>query len=283
MNKGWNIAAVSALLLFAALPLVLSLGYAILYSFGFVGALSNGFTLEHWQKLFADSSTLTSFFYSAAIAFVTVALSVSLALFIALKYGEAFRKGALSSIIYLPLAFPAMVSAFVAFQALSKAGALSRISYQLGLTGSIDAFPDLVNDAWGIGIITAHLFLCAPFFVLLFINRIQTERVKEYLQLAESLGAARQQALRRIAIPLLIKKTVPNILLYFIFIFGSYEIPILLGRSNPEMVSVLAVRKLQKFNLFDIPQGYAIAILYTVITLTLLVFALQKQKSAHDS
>ena len=48
------------------------------------------------------------------------------------------------------------------------------------------------------------------------------------------------------------------------------------------MVSVLAVRKLQKFNLFDIPQGYAIAILYTAITLTLLVFALQKQTAAHD-
>ncbi len=283
MSKGWNIAAVSALLLFAALPLVLSLGYAILYSFGFVGALSTGFTLEHWQKLLADSSTMTSFFYSAVIAFVTVALSVSIALFIALKYGDAFRKGVLSSVIYLPLAFPAMVSAFVAFQALSKAGALSRISYGLGLTRTIDAFPDLVNDSWGIGIITAHLFLCVPFFLLLFINRIQTERVKEYLQLAESLGAARQQALQRIAIPLLLKKTVPNILLYFIFIFGSYEIPILLGRSSPEMVSVLAVRKLQKFNLFDIPQGYAIAILYTAITLTLLVFALQKQTAAHDS
>ena len=164
MNKGWNIAAVSALLLFAALPLVLSLGYAILYSFGFVGALSTGFTLEHWQKLLADSSTMTSFFYSAVIAFVTVVLSVSLALLIALKYGDVFRKGVLSSIIYLPLAFPAMVSAFVAFQALSKAGALSRISYGLGLTKSIDGFPDLVNDSWGIGIITAHLFLCVPFF-----------------------------------------------------------------------------------------------------------------------
>jgi putative spermidine/putrescine transport system permease protein len=37
-------------------------------------------------------------------------------------------------------------------------------------------------------------------------------------------------------------------------------------------VSVLAVRKLQRFNLLDIPQGYAIAVLYTIFVFILLVF-----------
>ncbi|MFX7752023.1 ABC transporter permease subunit, partial [Acinetobacter baumannii] len=80
----------------------------------------------------------------------------------------------------------------------------------------------------------------------------------------ESLGANKRQITFRVAIPLLIQKSLPNILLYFIFIFGAYEIPVLLGRSHPESVSVLAVRKLQKFNMLDIPQGYVIAVVYTI-------------------
>ena len=283
MNKTWKIASVSALVLFAALPLFLSLGYALLYSFGIVGALNTGFTTAHWQKLLSDVTAVQSFLYSAAIAAVTLLLAVSISLSIALKHRKAFSKGFLSYVIYLPLAFPAMVSAFFFSQALSKAGFLSRLAYKIGLTNSIADFPDLINDKWGIGIIAAQTFICAPFFLLLYISRIKTENVESYLQLASSLGASRRQALRRIVIPLLLRKTFPNILLYFIFIFGSYEIPLLLGRSNPEMVSVLAVRKLQKFNLYDIPQGYAIAILYTLVTLCILVLFLRTQKASHDS
>ena len=282
MNKGWRITAIAGLILFAGLPLVLSLGYALLYSFGIVGALNKGFTLTHWQKLLSDKSTLQSFLYSAFIALLTLILALVFSLQVALKHHKAFQKGIFSFLIYLPLAFPAIVAAFFFFQAFSKAGILSRITYQLGITNSITSFPDLINDKWGIGIITAQLFLCFPFFLLLFISRIQTERVEDYMRLAQSLGASKQQATWRIAVPVLLKKTFPNILLYFIFIFGSYEIPILLGQSNPEMVSVLAVRKLQKFNLMDIPQGYAIAILYTIVTLSILLVVLRKQKLSYD-
>jgi putative spermidine/putrescine transport system permease protein len=282
MSKSWKVAAICGLLLFAVLPLLLSLGYALLYSFGVVGALNSGFTLQHWKKLLADSTTWQSFLYSGFIAFATLVLAVALSLRLALNHYQAFSRGFLSSAIYVPLAFPAMVSAFFFFQALSKGGFLSRLSYQVGLTHSITAFPDLVNDRWGIGIILAQLFLCFPFFLLLFVSRIKTERIESYLQLAESLGAGRRQAIRRIAVPVLLRKTFPNILLYFIFIFGSYEIPVLLGRSNPEMVSVLAVRKLQKFDLLHIPQGYAIAILYTAVTLILLLLILKRQKLAYD-
>jgi putative spermidine/putrescine transport system permease protein len=71
---------------------------------------------------------------------------------------------------------------------------------------------------------------------------------------------------------MLLKRALPNILLYFIFVFGAFEVPLLLGRTNPETVSVLAVRKLQRFNLLDIPQGYAIAVLYTGFVFVLLMF-----------
>ncbi len=282
MNKRWNIFAISGLLIFAVVPLVFSIGYAVLYSFGLTGALNTGFTLGNWKHLFAEGDIISSFLYSAIIAFITVFLAVLFALYVSLFHKEAFSKRKLSYVIYLPLAFPAMVSAFFFFQFLSKAGIASRIFYNVGITSSINGFPDLVNDKFGIGIIAANLFICAPFFVLLFISRMETERIPDYVTLSQTLGATKRKAITRIVIPMLLQKTFPNIVLYFIFIFGSYEIPVLLGRSNPEMISVLAVRKLQKFDLLDIPQGYAIAVLYTITVLSILLLVLMRRKISYD-
>ncbi len=277
-----NIAAYLLLFVFAVLPLAAGFGYAFMYSIGLTGALQTGLTFEHWQKLFTDDHVLGSFGYSAMIALFSLLLSVSAALFVSLKYPRSFSKGLLSYLIYLPLAFPAMVAAFFFFQFMSKAGILSRIFYRLHITSAIEQFPDLVNDKYGIAMIVTHFFLSFPFFILLFINLYKTERIKEYILLAESLGASKVQSAFKIVVPMLLQKSLHNIILYFIFIFGAYEIPVLLGRSNPEMVSVLAVRKLQRFNLLDIPQGYAIAILYSVFVFALILIMMRKRKLAYD-
>ncbi len=271
-SKKFNYLIYALLLLFAVLPLVAGLGFAVLYSVGLVGVLNNGFTGEHWMMIFSEGNILQSFLYSAAIAIVSLIISVSLALPVSLKHHQSFRKGLLSYLIYTPLAFPGIVAAFFFFQFLTKSGVVSRLLFQLRLISSIDQFPDLINDTFGIGMIATHVFLSFPFFVLLFVNIIKTERIVEYQQLASTFAATKWQSLFRVSIPMLLQKGLPNIILYFIFIFGAFEVPLLLGRSNPEMVSVLAVRKLQRFNLLDIPQGYAIAVLYTIFVFILLVF-----------
>ncbi len=277
-----NITASILLLVFSVIPLVAGVGYALLYSLGLTGALQNEFTWLNWQKVFNDGQTVISFLYSAALSLAAVIISVGLALWVTIKQRGLFTKGIFSYVIYLPLAFPAMVAAFFFFQFLSKAGILSRLFYNLNLTDSVGGFPDLINDRFGIGIIVTQVFLSCPFFILLLTNMYKTEKVDDYLLLAKSLGANARQATFRLAVPMLLHKGFPTIVLYFIFMFGAYEIPVLLGRSSPEMVSVLAVRKLQKFNLYDIPQGYAIAVLYTFFVLTLIALLFRNRKIAYD-
>jgi len=281
-SKPANIFAFLLLFAFAVMPLLAAITYALLYSLGVVGALNTGFTFAHWQKLFTENEVIFSFLYSAAIAGVSLIIAVSISLWVALKHHNSFRKGALSYLIYMPLAFPGIVAAFFFFQLLSKSGIVSRVLYQLHITSSISGFPDLINDRYGLGMIATHCFLSIPFFILLFVNLIKTERITEYLSLSATLGAGNRPSALRIAVPMLLRKGMANIILYFIFMFGAYEIPILLGRSNPETVSVMAVRKLQKFNLLHIPQGYAIAILYTVIVFILILFMLKRRKLAYD-
>ena len=47
------------------------------------------------------------------------------------------------------------------------------------------------------------------------------------------------------------------------------------------MISVLINRKLSLFNLDDIPQGYIIAILYTLLVSLLLIMVMKIKKKEH--
>ncbi len=270
----------SLLFLFTVLPLLAGFGFALSYSFGITGVLNRGFTLSNWQKLFAEGNVLYSFIYSAGIALVSLFLAVLVAMLLALKYAKYFQKGVLHYLIYIPLAFPGIAAAFLFFQVFTKSGLLSRIFYRLHLINSMSDFPDLVNDAYSISMISCFFFLAVPFFLLLFINIIKAERIPEYEQLAATLSASRFQTKWKISVPIMLRKALPNIILYFIFIFGAFEIPLLLGRSHPETISVLAVRKLQRFNLLDLPQGYAVAVLYSIFVLVLIYFLFKSKKMA---
>lgn len=261
------------------LPLGAGLLYAFVAGFGIAGTShSNGPTIRHWITVFSDHSMIFSFAYSVYIALAALSLAVLSGLFFALEFKKELSKGVFSYLIYFPLAIPSIVTAFFIFQLLSASGILSRLAFQLGLIRDISNFPDLVNDRYGLGIIMAHALMALPFFTLLFLNIYRSEQIDELKQLALALGAGPTQLLRKVTLPILIERSKPNIVLYFFFILGSYEIPLLLGRQTPQMVSVLIVRKLQKFDLGEIPQGYIIALVYTLSVLLIMFILIAKRK-----
>lgn len=250
-----------------ALPLLLGIGYAAGYSVGLLALVEPGFTLRHWSRTLAEGEVLAAFGYSFYVAALTMGLTVGLALALVVGLGPQLRRGPLSGLLYFPLAIPALVAAFYFFQLFSKSGLLSRVAYRLGWVGEINAFPDLVQEPFGIGLVAAHVFLAAPFFTLLFRNLYDQERGDELRQVARNLGASAWQSVGRVVVPLLLRRAGATLLLYFIFVFSSFEIPLLLGTQSPQMVSVLTVRKLRSFSLADYPQGYVVATLYSLLVL----------------
>ena len=265
-------------ILLAAAPLLAGLGYALLYSFGLIGVLNNGFTLEHWQKVLTDSVFWRSMGFSFYVAFITMSVAISLALWAVVRWGAAFRSGALSFLIYLPLTLPATVMGFYSFQLLSKSGVLSRLGFQMGLLNNLDAFPILLNDSWGVGIIFAHVCMATPFFVILFTNLYHNERLSAFAELARTMGATQDQIIWRVLVPVLLRRSFATLVLYFIFVMGAFEIPLLLGSQSRQMVAVLTIEKLQKFNLYDIPQAYVISVVYGMIVIILVLYLLGKRQ-----
>ncbi|MFT6035741.1 MAG: putative spermidine/putrescine transport system permease protein [Marivirga sp.] len=271
-------------LVIGILPFGLALGYALLYSFGIVGIINEGFTLQFWEEILTNGEFIQSFGFSALVSFISVALSVTSALWLAIRYKTDLNKRFLSFAIYLPLAVPGVVSAFFTLQLFSKSGFFSRIAFQLGAIDTIKEFPSLVNDSFAIGIILTFITLVLPFFLLLFLNIYKNERVDELVTLATTLGATRRQAIRHVSIPILLRKSWKLIALYFIFLLGSYEVPLILGRESPQMLSVLVVRELKQFDLTKISEGYVIAAIYTVaVSLAAIILFSKRNRNAYEA
>lgn len=248
----------------SVLPLSASLTYALLYSLGLTGLLSDGLTIANWIQIFTGEF-FQSMIYSVWIAFCSAFLTIILAmalLFIARKY---LNRPNVYRSLFLPLTIPPIVLAFVIFQLYSGGGILSRVAWHLGLISDLNQFPALVQDPYGIGIILAHIFLVFPFFLLVLLNLYENEKLDELASVASTLGADSKEIIFRIQVPVLLKGILPLLALYFIFFLGAYEIPLVLGQSSPHMITVLILEKLQRFNLADIPVAYAMAVWYSVI------------------
>lgn len=256
--------------LLSAVPIVAGIGYALLYSLGLTGVMAEGLTTAHWQEVWSDPAFWKTIGFSLYVALMSILIALAIALALVLRSPYSYTKGSLSFFIYLPLSIPAIVMAFFVFQLLGKGGWLSRLSYQLGVVSGLDQFPDWVNDNYGIGIIVAHVIMAAPFFTIFFANLYQNERLDAYLHLATTLGANRRQQIFRVAVPVLLRRGLATVFLYFMFVMGSYEIPLLLGSQSVQMVSIRTIQRLQRYNLGDIPEAYAISIAYTILVVLLL-------------
>ena len=257
---------------FMLLPLFAGFLYSFFYSTGSIGLFSKGFNWNSWTAVFNDPMVLHTIMDSALVATISIVVSMVLALYLVLRTQLVKAKGFLQTILQIPLAFPPMIIAFFMFQLLNKGGIMSRIFFKLGLVSNIEAFPTLVNDKYQIGVITAMAFLSTPFLIVFFIQKMNANNLNDFANISKTLGATRWQTERKVLLPILLKYSWFNIALYWLFLFGNYEIPLILGYQNPPMISVLISQKLTKFNLNDLPQAYVLAILYLFVVIAVFSF-----------
>ncbi len=283
-SKLWrDKAGLAGLLLFliaAVAPIVWCFGYAIAYSVGLAGFLRDGFTLRYWSKALSEGEIARSFVFSGAVAAAVIVIGATVALALVLGFRRELRRGFLSSLLYVPLALSSLVAAFLIARWLSGAGFFSRIACSLGLVSDPQHFPNLVNDPFGIGIVAAHLLLAIPFFALTMLQIYEIEKIGDLRRLATSLGASLTQTRWRVAVPILLAKSSTNLLLYFIFVLGSFEIPLIVGAQSPLMISLLTRRKFGIYELAQKPEAFVIAVFYTIVLLFLLTIIFRKREEA---
>lgn len=253
------------------IPVVIAIYYASAYSFGWFDVQDQAFSLKHWSALLQDPALGSSIWFSFKNSLFTLFFTLIMAFIIADREYNSSKKR-LPLYFFLPLAIPPIVAAFLGFQWLNGGGWLARISFKLGLIDSIQEFPDFIYTASGIGIILVHALLLLPFFTILTHNYYRQSNIFSLGELSRNLGVSKVYFFINVTLPLILKKLFPMALLYLILLMGSYEVPLVIGGQHPKMLSIFVVEKLQRFDLANMPQAYAVALLFFTFVSVAVIF-----------
>ena len=211
--------------------LVQSLGY--IPAFGLTKP-----TLQYYMQVFSRTDFLSAVWVSMRIALWSTVFSVILGVLIAMALIKCRRtKGGMIYAIRLPILVPHAVVAVFVIQILSQTGLVARVAHMLGLLEDYTAFPQLLFTPSYLGTILAYLWKEAPFvayFVLAFMSGI-SDTLGEA---AENLGASSVRSFWEVTLPLSIPVISKAGLIIFIFAFGGYELPLLLGSTLPKAMAV---------------------------------------------
>ncbi|MFW5744600.1 MAG: ABC transporter permease [Spirochaetota bacterium] len=223
------------------------------------------FTLEHFRAVVIAPGFLASVGLTVWVSLISTVLTLGLAVVTALALRRMRRfRGIVTYVYQLPLTLPHVVLGAAGIMLLSQSGLLSRIVTTIGLIESPAYFPELVNDRAGIGIVLVYVWKQVP-FVGLFALAVLQSVGQDYEATARSLGATRFQAVRFVLVPLIAPALVPAGVIVFAFVFGAFEVPLLLGARYPSMLSVLAYRLYTDVDLALRPRSMALSFVIAAI------------------
>jgi putative spermidine/putrescine transport system permease protein len=251
-----------------------SLLYALLQSLGWqpvIGRTSLG--LQAYGSMLSGERYAPAFWsgllFSAWISAASTVISAVLAVLAALLLRRTFPGKRLATFLFqFSLPIPHLVAAVGMLFLLSQSGLLARIGAQLGVLRSPAAFPVLVRDGSGIGIILAYLWKEVPFIGLIVLATLQSLG-EDYEDSARSLGAGLWQRFRRVTLPLIAPSLASSSILVFSFVFGAYEIPGVLGVRYPRALPVLAYEMFLSPDLNDRSTAMALSIIISLLVMSL--------------
>ncbi len=248
------------------LGLLQALGYSASQGFAAIG-------LEHFLNVLRDPDFTKSLLLTLHISITStlIAAAVSVALALALTRWAADSK-AISFILQIPLTVPHLVIAISVLLLLAPAGLFSRLLSSLAIIPGSGAFPLLINDRWGIGILAVYIWKEIPFITFMLLSVLKNMGT-ELLEAGATLNASRFQRFSFITLPIIAPSLGSACLIVFAFTFGAFEVPYLLGRTYPLVLPVWAYKNYSDIDLLSRPEGIAIGLIIAMIVTLSIIFS----------
>lgn len=197
-------------------------------------------TLQYYREVLTSGDFLTAVSVSLRIALWSAAVATVLGVAVAMALIRCRRaRGGMLYAVRIPILVPHAVVAVFVTQIFSQTGLIARLGYALGLIQDNAQFPQLLYTSGYWGAILAYLWKEIPFvayFVLAFLSGIRGTLGEA----AENLGASPFRSFFHVTLPLSIPVIAQAFLIIFIFAFGGYELPLLLGPTVPKALPVQA-------------------------------------------
>jgi len=245
---------------------------AFLQSVGLLGLTSAGaFSLEAYRLAFSSGDFWQSLGLSLYIALTATALSTVCSLGLALLLQRAGRWASFAVQLTLPI--PHLVGVAGILLLLSPSGLLSRLLFALGWISSDQDFPLLVNDSANLGVMIHFLWKEIPFMTLILLAVLRGIRPEYGIQ-ARALGASPWQCFWHVTLPLLRPGILSASLIVFGFIFGSFEVPFLLGSTSPKTLPILVYEAFTDVDLAQRAVAVALGLILSFISMSLIALYL---------
>ena len=230
-------------------------------------------TFQHFANVLSDpdflNSLMLTLYISATSTVIAAVLSTVLALFL-VSLSHKYRL--VHFIFQIPLTVPHLVIAVAVVFMLSPTGLFSRLAVKSGLIDSSAAFPLLINDHWGVGIILAYVWKEIPFITLMVLSVLRHTGV-ELLDVGRTLKAGPWQRFRYITLPTISPSLGAACLIVFAYTFGAFEIPFLLGQTYPMMLPVWAYKNYSDVDLLARPEGIATGLIIAGVIIVTIVLS----------
>jgi putative spermidine/putrescine transport system permease protein len=246
-----------------ALTLAQSLGYALPVP------APEGQPSAAAYRMLLQPYYLASFLLSVKVAFLSAAVSVVCGALLAVGVWRLPYRLQQAAVVYkVPLILPHVAVALLCLVFWSRSGLVSSLAWQTGLVTQQADFPAVLYGGSGLGMVLAYVYKEIPFVMLM--SYAALKRLDHrLLDTAAMLGAGRLLTWRSVILPHLAPTLHPVFIILFLFAFGGFEVPYLLGESKPGMLSVEIYNLYFQRGLARRPEAMAVL---TVMFLFSLVF-----------
>jgi putative spermidine/putrescine transport system permease protein len=258
------------LMLLLASPAVIVIVALVVIPVGWLMTQSfydNGFTLEHYRRIFSEDIYWRSFGLTFRIALMVTVLTLILGYPVAYAAAHVKRPWdvLILSFVILPFWTSVLVRAYAWLVLLQRTGVTNQMLERFGLISEPLA---LVHNELGTVIATVHILL--PFMVLPLYSTMQ--KIPRELMLAgASLGGGPLHTFLRVFLPLSLPGVVAGLTLVFVLTLGFYITPELLGGGRTIMISMVVSRNVELYNQWGAASAVGVVLLVAVLAIFALV------------
>lgn len=267
VNKKKYLPIIPAIILYSMV--IYGILLSVVRSFGFYNAVGlNSFTLKYLFNIFNDKRILLSLSMTFIMSTVSTLLSVGIGIIISIYLIEKKIKN--NKLLYIMVPVPHIVVAFMFIVVLSQNGLLSRLFYHMHLINSHSDFPLIINDRFNIGITLAYVFKSVS-YVLTVIYILLNKTNDKYFEVAYSLGLSFKRYVFEVLLPINQSAIWSTCLILFVYSFGAFEIPYILGNTSYKLLSVIAYEKYISSDLSKKPEFYAINLVMLIVGIVVML------------
>jgi putative spermidine/putrescine transport system permease protein len=240
----------------------------ILQSLGlFMPIPFEGRLFSSYATLFRGSWFYVNLGFSLYCAFVSAVLSVVLGTFLSYviwRLPPGMQE--LSVVSKIPLILPHIAVAFIVLMFFARTGYVSSLLNRLGMIKSSSDFPAILFGGSGLGIILAYVYKETP-FVMLLVTSMLKKYDQRQIETARMLGATKRTTFFKIVLPFLLPVINTSFIILFLYSFGAFDIPFMIGESHPSMLSIQVYNLYFKRDLVNRPQAMAILVVMFAFSL----------------